>query len=215
MEVFHRGSWGTVCDDSWDLEDAQVVCRQLQCGTALSVPLPFPLRPATGPIWLDEVGCVGNETSLWECPPAEWGQKEDCVHKEDVTVLCSEYKQLRLRQEDDTRVCSGLAEVFYNGTWGSVCGDGMTGDTATVICRQLGCGDSEDYDQVATSLRPGSPFWLDNIKCGVHDEALWQCPSSPWGQNDCTNTDTAKIHCKGPMDDVISVEEQRQELQCP
>ncbi|KAG9330685.1 hypothetical protein JZ751_022416 [Albula glossodonta] len=257
LEVFHRGSWGTVCDDSWDLEDAQVVCRQLQCGTALSVPLPFPLRPATGPIWLDEVGCVGNETSLWECPPAEWGQKEDCVHKEDVTVLCSascgdefraalypgeqqaasfqrgcllshaqnssevligrdfKYKQLRLRQEDDTRVCSGLAEVFYNGTWGSVCGNGMTGDTATVICRHLGCGDSENYDQVATSLRPGSPFWLDNIKCGVHDEALWQCPSSPWRENDCTNTDTAKIHCKGPMDDVISVEEQRQELQCP
>ncbi|KAI1901295.1 hypothetical protein AGOR_G00032840 [Albula goreensis] len=142
LEVFHRGSWGTVCDDSWDLEDAQVVCRQLQCGTALSVPLPFPLRPATGPIWLDEVGCVGNETSLWECPTAEWGQTEDCGHKQDVMVLCSEYKQLRLRQGDDTRVCSGLAEVFYNGTWGSVCGNDMTGDTATVICRQLGCGDN-------------------------------------------------------------------------
>ncbi|KAG7455921.1 hypothetical protein MATL_G00246250 [Megalops atlanticus] len=41
----------------------------------------------------------------------------------------------------DTKVCSGLAEVFYNGTWGSVCDNGMTETTATVICRQLGCGD--------------------------------------------------------------------------
>ncbi|KAI1886539.1 hypothetical protein AGOR_G00196810 [Albula goreensis] len=211
LEVFHRGSWGTVCDDSWDLEDAQVACRQLQCGTALSVPLPFPLRPATGPIWLDEVGCVGNETSLWECPTAEWGQT-DCGHKQDVTVLCSEYKQLRLRQGDDTRVCSGLAEVFYNTTWGSVCGNEMTQDTATVIYRQLGCGDSEKFEQITTSLPSGSPFWIDNIKCGVHDESLWQCPSSPWGENDCSNTETAKITCTGPKEEII---EQTQVLQCP
>ncbi|KAG9330523.1 hypothetical protein JZ751_024069 [Albula glossodonta] len=129
---------------------------------------------------MDKVGCVGNETSLWECPTAEWGQT-DCGHKQDVTIVCSEYKQLRLRQEDDTRVCSGLAEVFYNDTWGSLCGNDMTGETATVICRQLGCGDSESYDQKLTSLPLGSPLWVDNIKCGVYDESLWQCSSSPWG----------------------------------
>ncbi|MCI4388681.1 hypothetical protein PGIGA_G00088820 [Pangasianodon gigas] len=87
LEVFHSGSWGTVCDDSWDIEDAQVVCRQLQCGEALSAHIPAWFGPGTGSIWLNEVECEGNETSLWNCR-FQLCEEGECGHQEDVGVVC-------------------------------------------------------------------------------------------------------------------------------
>ncbi|XP_032869701.1 antigen WC1.1-like [Amblyraja radiata] len=80
--------WGTVCDDSWGLADANVVCRQLGCGSALWTPGAGTIAPASGDIWLDEVKCTGSESFLSRCLASPLGQ-HDCDHKEDVFVTCS------------------------------------------------------------------------------------------------------------------------------
>ncbi|CAH3183378.1 unnamed protein product, partial [Porites lobata] len=88
VEVLYNNIWGTVCDDSWDLHDAHVVCRQLGFTRALSAPGSSRFGAGSGQIWLDNVACSGNESSLVYCQHNGWGN-HDCSHSEDASVTCS------------------------------------------------------------------------------------------------------------------------------
>eukprot|EP00079_Xenopus_tropicalis_P038159 XP_017951930.1 PREDICTED: antigen WC1.1-like [Xenopus tropicalis] len=193
VEVYHHGEWGTVCDDSWDVEDANVVCRQLRCGHAISTTNAF-YGSGTGKIWVDDLKCLGNETSLWDCPSSPWGQ-HNCHHKEDVGVICSEFTDIRL--VGGTHECEGRVEVYYNGSWTSVCDNKMEENTVSIICKQLNCGVNGTFASLYEYGVAEGPFLLDNIECRKNDAALWQCPSKPWTKNICNKAQVANIKCSG------------------
>ena len=87
VEVFYNGTWGTICDNSWDLQDANVVCRQLGFEGALLVYDAAAFGQGTDQIWLDGIKCVGDETSISECSHDGWGVN-NCGHSEDAGVVC-------------------------------------------------------------------------------------------------------------------------------
>ncbi|KAG3292461.1 antigen WC1.1-like [Ictidomys tridecemlineatus] len=192
VEILQQGSWGSICDDSWDLSDAHVVCRQLGCGVALEATISAHFGEGSGPIWLDELNCTGEEAHVWQCPSQGWGQ-HNCSHKEDAGVICSEFLALRLVSEDQE--CAGWLEVFYNNTWGSVCHSPMEAMTLSMICRQLGCGDTGTLDFLVPSREGSRPHWVDGIHCRETDTSLWQCPSDPWKHQSCSPKEEAHITC--------------------
>ena len=88
VEILHNGYWGTVCDDSWDISDAIVVCRELGYSDAVSAPHSARFGQGSGPIWLNNVFCLGIESSIVDCGHNGWGV-ENCAHSEDASVICS------------------------------------------------------------------------------------------------------------------------------
>lgn len=86
VEVFHNGTWGTVCNTGWSYYDCSVVCRQLNMGSAR-----YPIWSFGGgsdPIWMSNVGCFGSEPYLTRCFFDGWGSHQ-CSHSQDVGCACT------------------------------------------------------------------------------------------------------------------------------
>ena len=88
VEVYHNGVWGTVCDDGWNLNNAQVVCSELNYGRTIAARPGAYYGRGSGQIWLDDVNCVGNELTIGNCSHRGWGS-HNCHHGEDASVECA------------------------------------------------------------------------------------------------------------------------------
>ncbi|NWS93238.1 C163A protein, partial [Toxostoma redivivum] len=88
VEMKLQGQWGSVGDSYWKMEDAEVVCQQLGCGSAAGA---YSARDrfgvGDGPVSLLFVYCNGKEATLWECEIDGWGTYGN-FHDYDTAVVC-------------------------------------------------------------------------------------------------------------------------------
>ena len=89
VELYNGGYWSSVCDDLFGGAEAQVVCRMLGYSTTGAQAFGNAyFGQGAGSIILDDVGCSGSETSLFDCSHLSL-YSSNCVHGEDVGVRCS------------------------------------------------------------------------------------------------------------------------------
>ncbi|XP_026118089.1 soluble scavenger receptor cysteine-rich domain-containing protein SSC5D-like [Carassius auratus] len=88
VEVLHRGQWGKVCGVGWDLPDAAVVCRELDCGEPVDALSDARFGPGLQTVWMNYVMCTGSESTLKKC--GSYGDVEQgCSPYGDAGVICS------------------------------------------------------------------------------------------------------------------------------
>ncbi|XP_008562509.1 PREDICTED: T-cell differentiation antigen CD6-like, partial [Galeopterus variegatus] len=189
VEMLERGQWGSVCDDTWDLEDAHVVCRQLSCGWAVQALPGLHFAPGRGPIHRDQVNCSGTEAYLWDCP----GLPGDhyCGHKEDAGVVCSEHQSWRLTGGADP--CEGQVEVYFRGLWSTVCDSEWYPPEADVLCRALGCGTVVERPKGLPHSLSGRMYY----SCTGAEPTLANCSWRFNNSNLCSQSLAARVLCSG------------------
>mmetsp|Transcript_5358 Transcript_5358/g.15846 ORF Transcript_5358/g.15846 Transcript_5358/m.15846 type:complete len:521 (+) Transcript_5358:886-2448(+) len=212
LEVNVLGSWGTVCDDSWGKEDADVACRQLGYAGGASLEqikcsaLGIPEASSSVRIWLDDLSCDGSESNLLDCADRAIGH-HNCKHSEDVCMACNDGSEaLNIRLAGGS-TGSGRLEVSVQGTWGTVCDDYWSLDdddsyyNAMVACRELGFPGGGQVPCASLGISQASeavPIWLDNVECDGDEKSIFDCYRNTIGDHDCDHAEDVCLQCDVP-----------------
>ena len=193
IEILHKGQWGTICDDNWDIEDATVACLELGYGPARKYRGYSYYGGGTGPIWMEEIACTGKESSLADCRFPGWGIHR-CSHDEDAGIVCS---KSRIRLVGGIHSSQGRVEIFYNGSWGGVCDSNWDIKAADVVCRDLGILATRPNATRGRFGTASQSMWMNDVTCNGRETTLTHCEFSSWKEGSCSSSSyVAGVICK-------------------
>ncbi|OPJ79781.1 macrophage receptor MARCO [Patagioenas fasciata monilis] len=86
----------------------------------------------------------------------------------------------------------GRVEIFYQGSWGTICDDGWSTEDATVVCRMLGYSRATS---AFTATAGTGPIWLDDVNCRGSESSIFDCSKSNWGVHNCNHNEDAGLEC--------------------
>ncbi|XP_074497100.1 scavenger receptor cysteine-rich type 1 protein M130-like isoform X2 [Sebastes fasciatus] len=166
-------SWSSVCEDDFDLQDAEVVCRELGC-RAPSVLQGALYGDVEAPVWTKEFQCGGHESALLDCDSSD-SDRNTCSPGKAAGLTCSEPDDVRL--VGGASRCVGRLEMKHKGEWRPVADDFFKWDlmSAAVVCKQLDCG-----SVLSTGRRNDSDqrhAWRISSSCRQSESSIRECVS--------------------------------------
>ncbi|XP_030847855.1 deleted in malignant brain tumors 1 protein-like [Strongylocentrotus purpuratus] len=209
VEILYNGQWNTICDDSWNLEEAQVVCRQLGYSTDNVVARSSAYYgQGSGPI--QQVQCSGSEYTLASCTLTSGDYA--CGHYQDAGVRCgtdvsptlNPFQWLttttgyydgifNVRLVNGPSPSEGRVEISYNGRWNTICDNNWTPERAQVVCRQLGYSTDNVVARRSAYYGQGSGP-IQQVQCSGSEYTLASCTLTS-GDSVCSHNEDAGVRC--------------------
>ncbi|TKS80524.1 Scavenger receptor cysteine-rich type 1 protein M130 [Collichthys lucidus] len=180
--------WRPVSSYDWTLKEAASVCRDLDCGSAVSIQ--WTVEPIDRSVWRIKSSCLQSGSTLKDCV-------EPWVSTSTFNLTCSD----SVRLLNGTSLCSGRLEVKSDQSdqrWSSVCEADFDQQDAQVVCRELGCG-APSVLQGALYGEVEAPMWTKEFQCGGHESALLDCGSSGSTRNSCSPGKAVGLTCSEPV----------------
>ncbi|XP_071375781.1 scavenger receptor cysteine-rich type 1 protein M130-like [Centroberyx affinis] len=188
LEMKQHGDWRPVYDKYWSLKSAAVVCRQLDCGSAVSTEMRE--DSSSRSVWRIRSSCLQSGSTLKECVLTT-----SLPSSSSLQITCSE----SVRLVNGTSLCSGRLEVKSNQFWSSVCEADFDQQDADVVCRELGCG-APSVLQGALYGEVEAPMWTKVFQCEGSESVLLDCGSSGSARNTCSPGKAVGLTCSEPDD---------------
>uniref|UniRef100_A0A672GTM5 SRCR domain-containing protein n=1 Tax=Salarias fasciatus TaxID=181472 RepID=A0A672GTM5_SALFA len=161
-------TWSSVCEADLDLQDAQVVCRELGCG-APSVLQGALYVDVQTPRWSPEFQCGGHESALLDCR-SSGSARSSCSPGKAAGLTCSgrrgaaastpllftltpsSHSSLRsgfpeIRLVGENSRCAGSLQIRRSGVWRPTDISWWSLKEAAVFCSHLHCGSAVSADE--------------------------------------------------------------------
>jgi len=115
----------------------------------------------------------------------------------ELFFSCCTFPVLSVRLVGGRGPCEGRVEVFYHGSWDTVCDDGWTVTDANVVCHQLSCGPAHSSPCCAAFGQGNGSIVMDDVQCTGSESYLSSCPHRGWRSHNCHHSEDASVVCQG------------------
>ncbi|XP_052777286.1 uncharacterized protein LOC128214704 isoform X2 [Mya arenaria] len=172
-EIKVNGTWGTICDRTFDKDANLQFCKMFGLKSA-DVYSNAQYGHGSGPVFVDELWCYSSDASLNNCLYRTYNA---CSHQRDVSAACYGPK----RNVSDVRLVNGTgpddgrAELLIDGIWGTICDDSFNINDAEAICAMLGKKGAQFFTAAYHGQGTG-PVHIDRLDCQSSSQALSDCP---------------------------------------
>lgn len=99
--------------------------------------------------------------------------------------------------------CAGRVEVLYRKEWGTVDEEYFNTEAATLLCKELGCGEAIATPRNAHFGLGTGPVWMVVPDCSGTEDTLKDCLTGEWCTNVSKHDNDAGLVCSGKLNSTL------------